>query len=316
MHLILEVFELTEKVSFAPITDLSVSIFINPGHQKPHILLVKNDRVEIIRLNSGLNISSWRFNQSGYIRQIKLSTDFIYLGVLKSAKVLEIRTLYQELPVYEIIKDDKKSDSILGFEWVFPGELMVLSSDGVQFYMVIVYNQVENNNSKFSKQSTIKIRMNWYQYWPETKLLILSSGSTYLFIYRLSPKSSFETYPTLQLCSSSRMTQNMSNQITRLNVFLLSIHSHNYVGFLNNWVEIPTLSLYRITSRTMYRKEYELVLGESGIFSISVSDNLLIAHNMSNRVFIFDSRLLWFSMSNCPYAHNHCLNHHPNYFNF
>jgi hypothetical protein len=209
--------------------------------------------------------------------------------VLRTAKDLEIRTLYDEDPVFEITRDSSRSDSILGFEWVYQQELIVVSNDGVQFYFF------DSHTKKCSKMKFIKIRMNWYQYWPETKLLILSSGSSNLFIYRILPKSTYEIYPTLQLSlpqvRTSRGIEPLPVQVTRLHIHLLSFHGHNYVGFLNNWIGTPTLSLYRVTSRTCYRKEYELNLEQPGSFQLNTVDNLLIVHNFScKQTLVYDIR--------------------------
>jgi hypothetical protein len=127
--------------------------------------------------------------------------------------------------------------------------------------------------------------MNWYHYWHETKLLILSSGTSNLFIYRILPRSNYETFPTLQLSlprvRTSRGIEPLPVQVTRLHVHLLTFHGHNYVGFLNNWIGTTTLSLYRVTSKTCYRKEYELDLLQQGSFAMNTTDNLLVVHNLT-----------------------------------
>ncbi|KAI8899536.1 colon cancer-associated protein Mic1-like-domain-containing protein [Globomyces pollinis-pini] len=282
-------FNLTKKVSFEPIREDN-SIFINSTHNKPHVLILKNDRVEIISIETGLEISSWRMTQDGFIRQLKASTDFLFLGVLRSAKALEIRTLYEENAICSLVRNDKSSDSILGFEWTFLGELLLLTTEGVEFF------QVDYHATKFTKTKSIKLRMNWYQYWPETRLLILSSGSFNLFIYRLSPSSQYETFPILQLVlpkmrSPASSQSNLNFQITRKNIYTMSFYSHCYVGFLNTWLTVPTLSLFRITTKTCYRKEYELDLQQPGDFSLIVIDNLLVINNYSTKTsIVFDVR--------------------------
>ncbi|KAJ3333963.1 hypothetical protein HDU91_002815, partial [Kappamyces sp. JEL0680] len=197
----------------------------------------------------------------------------------------EIRTLYEENPVHQIVRDQSKSESILGFEWIFPGELLVLSNNGIEFFQVDVH-------SRFTKQKSVKIHMNWYQYWPDTKLLVISSGTLNLFIYRILPKSSFEIFPTLsvQLKNTNKSPlELLSLQITRRHVHGLSFYGHNYAGVLNHWLPVPTLSLYRITTKTSYRKEHELQLQSPGEFLFTCHDNLLFAHNMScSSTLVFD----------------------------
>ena len=55
------IFELTERITFEPILAVYQSIFFSPFHIKPHLILLQEDRVDIISLETGINISSWRF---------------------------------------------------------------------------------------------------------------------------------------------------------------------------------------------------------------------------------------------------------------
>jgi hypothetical protein len=123
--------------------------------------------------------------------------------------------------------------------------------------------------------------MNWYRYWPETKLLILSSGTANLFIYRLFPNASTEPFPTLSIVFSKNPQENLNFQLTRKHVYAMSFYGHNYVGVLNTWIPTTTLSLYRISSKTCYRKYFELNLQQKGDFNFNIFDNLLFAHNMN-----------------------------------
>lgn len=122
--------------------------------------------------------------------------------------------------------------------------------------------------------------MNWFRYLPETKLLIVSTGTSNLFIYRLFPKASTETFPTLSIAFSKNPHENLNYQLTRKHVQALSFYGHTYIGVLNTWIPKPTLSLYRVSSKTSYRKDFELNLQQKGDFNFSTCDNLLIAHNM------------------------------------
>jgi hypothetical protein len=276
------IFELIEKVQFVACKDLSFSIHLNASHSKPHLLLLKDGQVEIISLQSGLTLSTWRFACRSFIRQIKLSSDFMYLGVLKTAKEMEIRTVYQETPIHEFIFDEKISDSILGFEWTFPGELMILSADGITLYWI------DPRNQSVSKPKRTKIRMSWYHYWPETNLLIISSGSANLFLYKVLPNRGLELHPNLQItlprARSIHGIETLPVQITRVNVHVFQIYGQHYIGILNNWFLSPTLSLLRIFTRTIYRQEFELKLHQSGPYSFNVVDNLILAHNMKEKV--------------------------------
>jgi hypothetical protein len=91
-----EIFEFSEKSNFDPIYGLQQAPFMNTFHPKPHLLLLKEERLQIISIETGLEISSWRFRyiiycrltRTGYVRQLQASLDFMYLGVLRSVKIL------------------------------------------------------------------------------------------------------------------------------------------------------------------------------------------------------------------------------------
>ena len=85
-------FRLIEKSNFSPLDSLE-SIFVSPNRLKPHLLLLKDDRLNIIGLETGLEISTWRLPEA-YARQIQISTDFVFLGILKSSKEMVSTTIY------------------------------------------------------------------------------------------------------------------------------------------------------------------------------------------------------------------------------
>jgi hypothetical protein len=134
--------------------------------------------------------------------------------------------------------------------------------------------------------------MSWYQYWHETNLLIVSSGSSNLFIFKLGPKCTYDIKPTLNInlpqTRSSRGIEPLPVQITRLIIHTFIIYGHQYIGFLNIFFVVPTLSLYCISTK-QYQKEFELDLKVGGTFSFNLIDNLLLAHNMTEKTtLVFD----------------------------
>jgi hypothetical protein len=127
-------FRLIEKAKFDPLKSLE-SVFVCANRSNSHLLLLKDEYLKIIEIESGLEISAWRLPEA-CARQIQISPDYVFLGILRSP-MLEIRTLYQQTPVYTLVKDQTKSDSILGFEWIFSSDLLVLSNSGIEFYHVL-----------------------------------------------------------------------------------------------------------------------------------------------------------------------------------
>ena len=270
---ITENFEIQELIEFP--THKDAIIHFDACHPKKHILYYHQALLDILTLDTGL-LSTWRVPDLQLARQIKMNHDFLLLGVLISAKVLEIRVLYDTQPIIKITRDDNVSDSILGFEWVFKDELLVLCSNGLYLYTI--------TNNQCSTAKKIKIRMSWYLYNPEINLLLLSTGTPNLFMYKLGRGRSCEAFPNLSLMVKPRnQALLVSEPITRLHVQLFTLYSHHYVGHLANEKSESRLSLYRLSSKTLYRKEIEVKLS-LGIYSFTIVDNLLICHNLTTNV--------------------------------
>ena len=265
-------FEIQELLEF-PIFQQAF-VHFDACHNKKHILYYNNGLLDILTLETGL-LSTWRVPDLNSARQIKMNQDFLLLGVLISAKVLEIRVLYDPNPIIKIIRDDNVSDSILGFEWIFKDELMVLCTNGIFLYQI-------SSNNQCSTAKKIKIRMNWYLYSPEINLLLISTGTPNLFMYRLSRGRVCETYPNLSLVVKRPVQNVIPEPITRLNVHLFTLYTHHYVGHLSNCESDTMLSLYRLSSKTLYRKESDFKLAQ-GIYSFNIVDNLLICHNLTTK---------------------------------
>ncbi|KAJ1558081.1 hypothetical protein HK405_014465, partial [Cladochytrium tenue] len=74
----------------------------------------------------------------GYVRAAKFSEDSRFLGVMRSAKSLEFFGLVPGLSelvlVTEVVRDAKSSDAILGFEWTYGTELIMLCNNSFDFY--------------------------------------------------------------------------------------------------------------------------------------------------------------------------------------
>ncbi len=64
---------------------------------------------------------------TGYIRIAKLNPPQTHLALARSAKTLEIYALNSNTKLQEIIRNDKSSDAILGVEWTFDLEMVIVT---------------------------------------------------------------------------------------------------------------------------------------------------------------------------------------------
>jgi hypothetical protein len=79
-------FRIIEKIDFGPLKSLE-SIFVCPNRYNPHLLILKDARVRIVGLANGDEVSTWRVNEA-YARQVQLSTDYVFMGILRSPNLL------------------------------------------------------------------------------------------------------------------------------------------------------------------------------------------------------------------------------------
>lgn len=63
----------------------------------------------------------------GYIRTAKINPTHTYIAIARSAKTLEIYSLNTNAKLQEIVRDDKSSDAILGVEWTFDLEMILVT---------------------------------------------------------------------------------------------------------------------------------------------------------------------------------------------
>jgi hypothetical protein len=79
-------FRIIEKFEFGPLKSLE-SVDVCTHRSNPYLLVLKGDRLKIIGLENGMEISTWRLTEAN-ARQIQISTDYVFMGILRSPKLL------------------------------------------------------------------------------------------------------------------------------------------------------------------------------------------------------------------------------------
>ncbi|KAJ3209149.1 hypothetical protein HDU67_006363, partial [Dinochytrium kinnereticum] len=213
-------------------------------------------------------------SNKGNIRHVKLSPSDTHIGLVSSAKTIDIYAVKDDTlnVVNSVFKDAKSSDVILGFEWTYHNEFIIISRTAVDFY------SMSKSRKIFVYRKSIFLNINWYIYSPEHKFLILSSGAGPLYLFYIK-----KDYKVLQLPSLDILGKNIQKTgsgVLRKNLFLLSIYDRIYCAFIDVGEKESSLLLYRISSKSSHKLEYTINLEKPGPFLISEVDNLIIVHSL------------------------------------
>ncbi|KAJ3195178.1 hypothetical protein HK101_000888 [Irineochytrium annulatum] len=253
--------------------------------QSAVIVINQNRKVDIVparaakdRVSIPLSVSA-----KGYIRNVKLSSQNAYMGVLRSAKTLEIHRLNGDEAqlVTEVTKDAKPSDAILGFEWTYDSEMIIITGDAIDFY------QFSENRKIFVLRKTVHLSVNWYIYSHLHHVVIVSNVAQSLFLFHIKRTYTATPLPNVKL-DPKRLQGDPRAPILKKNISLFSLYDRLYCSYVDTTASSAILHLYRVT-KVAVKLEYVLNLEEPGSFIVSSVDNLLVAHNLSTKKFsIFD----------------------------
>ncbi|KAJ1562701.1 hypothetical protein HK096_005174 [Nowakowskiella sp. JEL0078] len=149
--------------------------------------------------------------------------------------------------VYMNSQDSKSSGAILGIEWISAYELLVVTTFGVEFCSA------------------------------EHSLIFVSSGPKQVTLFVVTSGNNLVQLPT------PKFEEHME-EISRKNITLTTLYDHIYIiiSVTSDSENQPKLQLYHITKSRVYLK-YELNLDHNGSYQINTVDNLLLAHNLTNK---------------------------------
>ncbi|KAI8807067.1 hypothetical protein BJ742DRAFT_341987 [Cladochytrium replicatum] len=251
---------------------------------------------------------------SQVVRVARLSRDRKFLAIVRSAKVMEVVVLkpsngpsYPETQIspviFRAVRDGKKSDAILGVEWTFDKDMLMVTSAGIEFYHLSLSKQT------LVHKRTVSFAVTFYIYSREHQLLILSSGGLTLTLWTLKPGAQFSAPSsragTLKLEVNDKSgskgigamfsVKNLTGSgpvVTRKHVHIVTLYDQAYCAYVGPGVggRGARLWLHRVggsgksdMSRGRNREVVEVALSRGGIFVMSVVDNLLLAHNITER---------------------------------
>uniref|UniRef100_A0A667ZDY8 Regulator of MON1-CCZ1 n=1 Tax=Myripristis murdjan TaxID=586833 RepID=A0A667ZDY8_9TELE len=244
------------------------------------------------------NSVAFRMDDKGEVKCIKFSIGNKILAVQRTSKAVMFCQMNLQCVVLEVSclcfvfrSLQTKNASVLGFCWTNWNEIVFITDQGIEFYQVFP----DKRSVKLLKSQSINV--NWYQYCPETAVILLSTtvqGNVLQpFAFRsgtMSKMSKFEielpVVPKPAKLSLSERDIAMATIYGQLYVMYLKHHSRT--------ANSPSAEvvLYHLPREGACKKSHVLKLNTTGKFALNIVDNLVVVHHQSSQTsLIFDIRL-------------------------
>ncbi|KAI9365401.1 hypothetical protein DFJ73DRAFT_263022 [Zopfochytrium polystomum] len=223
-------------------------------------------------LEERLESRTFALDPRGYVRSAKFSEGSKFLAVLRSAKSIEFFRVEADrlTAVSEVVRNTKSSDAILGFEWTFDSEMILLTNTSFDFY------KYSESRRTFVQRKSFPVPISWYRYSPEHHILVLSTSAASLYLFQIKPSYTANQLPSLKVISS----KDGRASITKRQLSIITIHARVYCAFIYSKPQDPVILLFRLT-KTSVRPEFELMLEQDGNYLLSTVDDLLVVHNLT-----------------------------------
>uniref|UniRef100_A0A8C5A8Z3 Mic1 domain-containing protein n=1 Tax=Gadus morhua TaxID=8049 RepID=A0A8C5A8Z3_GADMO len=238
------------------------------------------------------NSIAFRMDDKGEVKCIKFSIGNKILAVQRTSKSVDFINFIPDYPHTEFSQECKmKNASVLGFCWTNWNEIVFITDQGIELYQVFP----DKRSVKLIKSQSLSV--NWYQYCPETAVLLLStSGQGNVlqpFVFRngtLSKMTKFEielpVVPKPAKLSLSERDIAMATIYGQLYVMYLKHHSRT--------ANSPSAEvvLYHLPREGLCKKSHVLKLNTTGKFALNIVDNLVVVHHQSTQTsLIYDIHL-------------------------
>uniref|UniRef100_A0A8C4HIJ0 Mic1 domain-containing protein n=2 Tax=Dicentrarchus labrax TaxID=13489 RepID=A0A8C4HIJ0_DICLA len=227
---------------------------------------------------------AFRMDDKGEVKCIKFSIGNKILAVQRTSKSVDFINFIPDYPHTEFTQECKtKNASVLGFCWTNWNEIVFITDQGIEFYQVFP----DKRSLKLLKSQSINV--NWYQYCPETAVILLSTtvqgNILQPFAFRngtMSKMSKFEielpVVPKPAKLSLSERDIAMATIYGQLFVMYLKHHSRT--------ANSPSAEvvLYHLPREGACKKSHVLKLNTTGKFALNIVDNLVVVHHQSSQV--------------------------------
>ncbi|MFH4978483.1 hypothetical protein AB6A40_005192 [Gnathostoma spinigerum] len=262
-----------------------------------------NQKICTVRGNGALGVTakglqtrdfiSFRMKDCGKIKIMKFSPDGRIASVQREEFTVDFVCISPNEDGSACIQFSQSAKlryaPILGLEWIAANQLLFVTKQGLELYQV----SVEKKTCKLLK--TQNISLNWFIYYPNSGLLIASSGKSGSL---LSP---FILQNGVIHCLA-KFQVDFGRSISKTNlaereVSVASVYGQLYVLVLRYSTresKAEDIAMYQLSSNPMQEATlvHKLVLDLPGAFATHVLDNIIIVHHQpSHRSLIYDVRI-------------------------
>uniref|UniRef100_A0A7N9ANP2 Regulator of MON1-CCZ1 n=1 Tax=Mastacembelus armatus TaxID=205130 RepID=A0A7N9ANP2_9TELE len=238
------------------------------------------------------NSVAFRMDDKGEVKCIKFSIGNKILAVQRTLKSVDFINFIPDYPHTEFTQECKtKNANVLGFCWTNWNEIVFITDQGIEFYQVFP----DKRSLKLLKSQSINV--NWYQYCPETTVILLSTtvqgNILQPFAFRngtMSKMSKFEIeLPVVPKPAKLSLSER--------DIAMATIYGQLYVMYLKHHSKTANspsaeVVLYHLPREGACKKSHVLKLNTTGKFALNIVDNLVVVHHQSSQTsMIFDIKL-------------------------
>uniref|UniRef100_A0A8P4K374 Mic1 domain-containing protein n=1 Tax=Dicentrarchus labrax TaxID=13489 RepID=A0A8P4K374_DICLA len=205
---------------------------------------------------------AFRMDDKGEVKCIKFSIGNKILAVQRTSKSVDFINFIPDYPHTEFTQECKtKNASVLGFCWTNWNEIVFITDQGIEFYQVFP----DKRSLKLLKSQSINV--NWYQYCPETAVILLST--------------------TVQgnILQPFAFRNGTMSKMSKFEIELPVVPKPAKLSLSERDIAMATME-------GACKKSHVLKLNTTGKFALNIVDNLVVVHHQSSQTsLIFDIKL-------------------------
>lgn len=217
------------------------------------------------------------------IRSIKFAPDNKILAVQRVENSVEFIPFQDNQPLLnEIVVYTAKSLTIFGFVWVHDREIAIISSSGVEIFLVAI----DKKQVKSMKSITLTIK--WFAWCPEGNFAVLATNNGMTLNPVILKQKTITRLPKLDLETPRE------GPVPERDVTLGQIYgTFAVLILLQNSSGLGEIVIYMLNGPGLApRKQHVLRLGHSGRFAMNIVDNLIVVHHQASATsLLFDIAL-------------------------
>uniref|UniRef100_A0A8C2XL34 Regulator of MON1-CCZ1 n=1 Tax=Cyclopterus lumpus TaxID=8103 RepID=A0A8C2XL34_CYCLU len=229
---------------------------------------------------------AFRMDDRGEVKCIKFSIGNKILAVQRTLKSVDFINFIPDYPHTEFTQECKtKNASVLGFCWTSWNELVFITDQGIEFYQVLP----DKRSLKQLKSQSINV--NWYQFCPETAVLLLSTTVQGNVLQPFAFKSGTMSKMSKFEIELPVVPKPAKLSLSERDIAMATIYGQMFVMYLKHHsrTNSPTAEvvLYHLPREGVCKKTHVLKLNTTGKFALNIVDNLVVVHHQSSQVGLY-----------------------------